>query len=187
MNLESAARVAIVFAQTYDEANFISEDERARLVAWVHAMAPYFVANKEGPFRRAAQVHNLPAVDPLFSVVQRRVTDTMGLSADTPAEQALGAYLSMIAPGGVVHRHRDPTPEGTRHLRCNVFLQLPEKGGRPIIVDVPVAVATRSLLAFYPSDLAHSSEPFEGERQRILLSFGYTVPTDHRLPLRKRR
>ncbi|PTS80730.1 hypothetical protein DBR17_10520 [Sphingomonas sp. HMWF008] len=177
----------MVFAQTYHEENFITEDERAGLVAWARAMEPHFVDNKFGPFRRAAQIHKLPTVDPLFKVVQRRVIEAMNLSEDTPKEQQLGAYLSVISPGGAVQRHRDPTPEGTRHLRCNIFLQLPESGARPMIVDVPVSVATRSLLAFYPSELVHSSEAFGGDRERILLSFGFTVSNEHRLPIRKRQ
>lgn len=185
MTPESLARAATIFTQTYTEKNLIGEDERTALVAWAQAMEPHFITNRKGPFRRSAEVRKLPTIDPLFEVVRCRVMGKMGLAEDTLTEQRLGAYLSIISPGGVVHRHRDPTPEGTRHLRCNLFLQLPEKGGRPMIVDVPVNVAQRSLLAFFPSRLEHSSEPFEGDRQRIVLSFGYTVLPDYKLPTRK--
>lgn len=185
MTPEALAGAIIILTQTYAEENFIGEDERLALVAWVERMTPYLVINKKGPFRRSAQVRKLPTIDPHFDIVRRRVMHVLNLPEDTPVEEELGAYISVISPGGVVHRHRDPTPAGTRHLRCNLFLQLPEKGGRPIIADVPLNVAPRTLLAFYPSDLIHYSEPFEGDARRVLLSFGYTVPDHHRLPPRK--
>jgi hypothetical protein len=43
-------------------------------------------------------------------------------------------------------------------------------------------MAARDLIAFYPSERRHASEPVIGRRRRIILSFGYNVPLDYRLP-----
>lgn len=105
----------------------------------------------------------------------------MALGDDPVIEPRFGLFLSIIRSGGAVHDHRDFSPPGMRHLRCNLFLDLPQRGGRPIILETPMDVAPRMLLAFYANEMRHSSEPFDGDR-RMILSFGYTVPSSHLLP-----
>src|SRR5207249_3400891 len=78
--------------------------------------------------------------------------------------------------------HIDSTPPGRRHLRCNLFVQLPIVGGFPIVEEQSVEVEERMLLAFYPSEKRHSSQAVQGDKWRIICSFGYLVPLDHVLP-----
>jgi hypothetical protein len=106
----------------------------------------------------------------------------MALGDQPLVEPRFGLFLSIIRSGGAVHDHRDFSPPGTRHLRCNLFLDLPEQGGRPVILEEPIHVAPRMLLAFCANEMRHSSEPFDGDR-RIIPSFGYTVPSSHILPV----
>jgi len=42
-------------------------------------------------------------------------------------------FIHEIKNGGFVSEHTDPTIEGCKHLRCNILLQKPEKGGKLII------------------------------------------------------
>lgn len=78
----------------------------------------------------------------------------MALGDQPLVEPRFGLFLSIIRSGGAVHDHRDFSPPGTRHLRCNLFLDLPEQGGRPVILEEPIHVAPRMLLAFYANDAA---------------------------------
>jgi hypothetical protein len=48
-------------------------------------------------------------------------------------EPMFARYLSIINEGGAIHNQLDLASPGKTHLRFNIFLQLPENGGYPII------------------------------------------------------
>jgi hypothetical protein len=175
-----AGRDAILANGVSLNPEFITPDERAALIAWAEPMEPLLKPN--GMYRAYRDVRTLPSVDPTWGRVRSRVEALMDLGDDPVVEARFGLFLSIIRTGGAIHDHRDTSPPGTRHLRCNLFLDLPAQGGRPIILEKPIDVAPRMLLAFYANEMRHSSEPADGDR-RIILSFGYTVPLSHRLPI----
>ena len=159
---------------------FISEAERQRLLDWARLMRPLLKIN--GPGRAFRKVQDLPVIDPTHTDVRIRLQTLLGVGLDAEPEPMFGWYLSIISDGGAVHPHMDPAPPKMRHLRCNIFLQVPDKGGLPVIERRPVTVANGTLLGFFPSERRHSSQPASGERRRMILSFGYIVPDDYRLP-----
>ena len=155
-------------------ADFVTAAEASELLRWAWRMAPFLRSN--GPGRSFLRVHLLPEQPALHAAVAERARLHAAGHAASALEPVLTNYLSIISDGGAVHPHTDSTPAGTRHLRCNLFLQLPDAGGRPIIGGLPFDVAERTLLCFFPSSSLHSSEPAAGERRRVLLSFGLLVP-----------
>lgn len=159
---------------------FISESDRTNLVAWALSMKPFLKDN--GPGRSFRKVEELPTIDPVHTAVRLKLQALLKVGPDAEPEPMFGWYLSIISDGGAVHPHMDPAPPNMRHLRCNIFLQVPESGGLPFIERRPVAVRERTLLCFFPSERRHSSQPAGGDRQRIILSFGYLVSDDYRLP-----
>lgn len=160
--------------------DLISESEQHALVDWSLAMRPYLAEN--GPGRAYRRIEQMPGVPVLYHVVRARLEAAIGLPDGCEVEPIFGWYLSIISHGGAVHPHIDPTPEGRRHLRCNLFLQLPESGGLPIIRGQAVPMTERSLLAFFPSEEGHSSQGVRGARTRIICSFGYLTPVNFHLP-----
>ena len=159
---------------------FISDAERRELLAWARAMRPHLREN--GEYRFFRKVEQLPRVDPLYTQVRKRVQACLGVAADAEPEPRFGWYLSIIHAGGYVHAHTDFAPEGTRHLRANLVLQTPYHGGRPVVGRSVHHVSPGTLLAFFPSEHRHFSEPSYGRRRRIILSFGYLVPASYALP-----
>ena len=160
--------------------DFIAEDERRHLRDWAFSVEPYLRTN--GPGRLCKKTDLIPSTDARYHAVRLRLQRHMGLADDIAPEPDHGWLVSIIAAGGEVHPHIDSSPPGMRHVRCNLFLQIPEGGGRPVIDGVPIDVSERMLLAFYPSERKHWSEPCIGMRERVMLSFGYVVPLDYRLP-----
>jgi len=160
--------------------DFLGEEERLGLLRWARAMRPHLKAN--GAYRFFRRVEGLPRVDPLHTALRLRLQRALGVPADARPEPSFGWYLSIIHAGGYIHAHTDTAPEGMRHLRANIFLQTPYHGGRPVIGRAAHQVAPRTLLAFFPSERRHMSEPSYGRRRRIILSFGYLVPSDYALP-----
>lgn len=161
---------------------FISPSERRELLAWANEMDPYLKANKNGAGRRYNRIENLPRIANIHKRVRLRLQAFLGVPPDATPEPIFGWYLSIISDGGAVHPHQDQTEPGMRHLRCNLFLQLPTSGGEPVVADEVIAVEERMVLAFFPSERLHSSQAAQGERRRIMCSFGYLVPDTFRLP-----
>ncbi|WP_404365971.1 hypothetical protein AB5I39_09935 [Sphingomonas sp. MMS24-J45] len=160
--------------------DFISEDDRRHLLDWAFSTEPYLREN--GPARLCRKTGFIPHIDAHYHDVRLAIQRRMGLPEDSAPEPDHGWLVSIIRDSGAVHPHTDSAPPGTRHLRCNLFLQLPDAGGRPVIAGIPIDVTERMVLAFYPSERMHWSEPCAGDRARVMLSFGYLVPADYRLP-----
>jgi len=160
--------------------DFITADEQAHLVSWALPLRPHLEDN--GPGRTYAKVDALPHAPPLYDAVQHRLATRLAIPLEALPEPIFGWYLSIISEGGAVHSHIDPAPAGARHLRCNLFLQLPHEGGLPLIMGTPIPVRERSLLAFFPSEERHASQAVAGDRWRIICSFGYLTPPDYVIP-----
>jgi hypothetical protein len=181
MDPATLSRIAITARrQCLLQPGFATPAECRALLDWALSMEPHLKSQVEGrAFRR---VSKLPVQIPLFAAIGQRVRERLGLGDAAVEEPNYGWYLSIADAGSFIESHRDKTPPGTRQLRCNLFLQLPESGGLPIIEHAPMPVAAGTLLAFFASELGHSSQPVEGRGQRILLSYGYTVPGEYVLP-----
>lgn len=159
--------------------DFISEAERLELLKWSDEMLPHLNPNGKGrAFKKAGL---LPYRPPAFEAARLRLQRVLPFK-EIVREPMFGWYLSSIGEGGAVHQHMDPAPPGHRHLRCNVFVQLPDEGGFPIIDGRVQPVAERCFLCFFPSSLMHGSQPVAGPRRRVLCSYGYLVKEDFRLP-----
>jgi hypothetical protein len=161
-------------------ADVISTEEQSVLVEWALEMSPLLKAN--GPGRTFLKVPDLPFAPPEYETVRARIEALLNLPPETDPEPVFGRYLSVISEGGAVHPHLDPTPDNRRHLRCNLFLQLPDEGGLPIIARREIPVRERSILAFFPSDEWHSSQAVHGPYWRIICSFGYLTPLEYAIP-----
>lgn len=152
----------------------------AALLDWARSMRPHLPPGDPGRFFR--KTADLPNLHPLYTPLRFRLQQLFELG-DTPTEEShLGWFLGMGDPGSRIKPHPDHTRPGTCILRCNLFLQVPSGGGLPVIQGAPFEVEDGTLLAFLPSELLHWSQPVEGRKRRIVLSFGYTVPGDYRLP-----
>jgi len=173
-------RIAIMHRrQCYFEPGFITPAECRELASWARGMRPYLTEREPG--RHSRKVAELPSLSPRYTPVRLKLQQLLGLE-DKDAESRLGWFLGIGDPGSRIIPHRDATPPGTQVLRGNLFLQVPSRGGLPVIEKSPFEVEDGSLLAFLPSELLHWSQPVEGRKRRIVLSFGYTVPDDYRLP-----
>lgn len=101
-----------------------------------------------------------------------------------PAELQWDAYLLYYPSGAYIPYHKDPAPEGFKHLRLNAVVTPPTKGGVLNLAleddsSWPYAVYEMTTpgdaVVFSSSDLKHHlSTVIEGSR--LVLSFGCLVP-----------
>lgn len=94
-----------------------------------------------------------------------------------PSDCVLGRTISLILPGGYIHRHTDaymPGQPGHRpgleHLRCNIVVRLTHPSGRPIVDGSPLPVTEGDLWAFFASKCPHETAVVEGSEPRESLS-----------------
>jgi hypothetical protein len=114
--------------------------------------------------------------------IRSRIVDLLGL-AGLEEDDYKGSFLSYIAPGAGIHRHRDARLmiRGAERLilRCNILLKRPRQGGLPVVEATEIDVPDRGMWAFFPTELFHSATTVGGTEYRGLLSFGFLVrPAD---------
>ena len=145
--------------------------------------------NPCGPGRFFAKADDDPScfVDALLERLTRRCERCLRLSG-VSHDCVLGRTISLILPGGFIHKHTDAYRAGQpghrpglEHLRCNIVVRLPDPSGRPVVEDVPLPVQEGDLWAFFASKSMHCTEPLLGTEPRIVIGFGWSVPRDHEL------
>ena len=170
---------------------FVSSEENAALLckAIAHMQRGQLHPNPSGPGRFFAKADDDPDlyVDALFKQLTRRCERCLRLGG-VPSDCVLGRTISLILPGGFIHRHTDayrPGQPGHRpgleHLRCNIVVRLAHPSGRPIIEGHALEVEECDLWAFFASKCMHETAPLGGSDPRIVFGFGWSVPPDHQL------
>jgi hypothetical protein len=159
---------------------FISIEERRILATWGTQMLPFLKRNERGAQRAYNQIQFLPWIPPEYTSVRRRLQERLGVS-DEDKENDFGWFLGSIGDGGFIHEHQDKAPHGCRHLRCNLYVQLPDSGGEPVIEGVLQPFEEGTLLCFFPNEQRHGARRVYGPQRRITCSFGYVVPKCYRL------
>jgi hypothetical protein len=170
--------------------NFVSPAEREALFA--KAMRHYgrgeLHPNPCGPARFFAKTDDAPAVyvDALLERLTRRCEHCLRLT-QTPHDCVLGRTISLIGPGGFIHRHTDAYRAGEpghrpglEHCRCNIVVRLAHPSGRPVIEGEALDIAEGDLWVFVASKSFHQTEPLQGHDPRIVFGFGWSVPPSHR-------
>ena len=143
--------------------------------------------NPCGPCRFFAKVDEAPATydDPLLDSLTRRCERCLRLEG-VPADRILGRVISLILPGGFIHRHTDAYQHGAagcsperHHLRCNIVVALRHPSARPIIEGEALDVAERDMWAFVASKRMHQTEILRGDTPRVVYGFGWSVDPEH--------
>ena len=170
---------------------FVTEAECAALLekALRHMNRRELHPNPCGPGRFFAKADDDPRcyVDALLEMLTRRCERCLRLSG-VATDLVLGRTISLILPGGFIHKHTDayqPGQPGHRpgyeHLRCNIVVALKHPSGRPVIEGSPLDVGEGDLWAFFASNCMHETAPLQGGEPRIVFGFGWSVPPDHTL------
>ena len=81
---------------------------------------------------------------PLYKEVMKLdkyILKNFGYSSKTPIDSIDGFFISYSEEGHKVHLHKDKNPDkDTYHVRFNVMISKPNRGGNPIINDKTIKV-----------------------------------------------
>lgn len=153
----------------------LTEDEQTQIVEWV--TKNYHRLKSTGHNRYMNQLDVLPDAPSCIWDIKKRVVDKENLHNERQEPRFRDAIGYMV-DGGQLHRHTDPNRDGLIHTRFNVYVQLPKKGGRPVYGDIVCNLTERTYLCCRSGLDAHHCELVEGDRARVVVSFGYLLPLD---------
>ena len=154
--------------------DFITEKERIALVKWAYSNSENMLINSGGHFRQYCKIRNSKNNE-LALTIENRISNKFSLEKkDFIEEPSLGSILSIINPGGFIHTHKDEGPQ----YRFNLMIQLPTTGGKPTYNNSLLSVKERDLLCYRPDLFLHGTTMVQGEKDRIVISYGWFIKED---------
>jgi len=154
----------------------VTEAEQAELIQWANSNYHTFTKNGVSNFRQFQILNRLSNVPSCIWDIKQRIIDKENIH-NAPQEPIFQDYIGYITNGGQIHLHKDPNRDGLFHTRFNAFIQLPIKGGLPIYGGKTIEVLERHYIRCNSGIDEHTCELVEGPKARIVLSFGFLLPS----------
>lgn len=170
--------------------DFISEEERQKLNAWVrlgvqNRWLDHGLSRRQSGYQKRLTSRmygdrfEYPAV---ARNIASRILDLLGLdeSSIIVGHGKNGIVVSCTFDGGDVYEHRDPRREsdGMATLRCNILTQAAEQGGKLYLDGTETDVGECELHCYLASEHLHFVSEVKGQTPRILWMFGAHVPAE---------
>lgn len=95
---------------------------------------------------------------------------------ESPIE--LEDFIYIMPPGTQLHKHKDVNITGMYHVRFNLLLQKAEKGGISVYGGKKVTCEEKCYVLCRSGIDFHESTVVEGEKSRIVISYGFNIPID---------
>lgn len=162
--------------RTYYYPEFITEEEQTIIKNWSLRNEKYLIPNPSGPFRARELFELIPEKLELLSGLKERIIEIEKFD-DKVYKPYRGDFLSIQRNGAKVPSHTDHNPkdETLYSRRYNIFISLPEVGGRPIYDGEVLNIPERCLIRVESGLIPHSTTVIEGDIPRIILSFGFAI------------
>ncbi len=157
----------------------ITKEEQQFLLDWIFSNENKFKPNDAGPNRKFIKLNDLKIFEKpkLILEIKKRILikEEIIVWYEDPF---FGDLITCNTEGGYVHEHTDKTLPDREHIRFNLFLSKPEKGGDPILMGKIMDFKERGYLKYHVNRQVHKSLPVEGDKPRIAISYGISIPTD---------
>lgn len=118
----------------------------------------------------------------LSDIGDRGLGELRSFTSQSRLHDSWDAYLLFYPDGSSIPEHRDPAPEGMKHVRLNAVVRAPSAGGALRFTKEDGTVSTQynfrlnanEALIFSPSEFVHAVDAVVGPR--LVLSLGCLVP-----------
>jgi hypothetical protein len=164
----------------YNRGPIMSDAERLQIRDWANLLI-FENKMKILPHGRLDYIiyDNNPDVIPIVIEIMKRIEVKYDL-ASFERETKIKDFLAVIPTGGFIHKHCDPNiwERGLFHIRFNVFISLPKKGGDTYYDGQIIDSVEGSYVLCRSGIDMHWSDPNEDIVPRISLSFGYLLPPE---------
>lgn len=150
----------------------ISKEELYYILNFVFANENLFVENEVSAHRKLLTLDRDLNPPHIFFDIKKRILDKENITKNYIDDSTYGDYIGFITNGGKIHYHNDPTIFGYDHVRFNLFLSVPKKGGFPIYNGITIPVKVGDYVRCNSSKEFHECEMVEGDIPRIVISYG---------------
>jgi len=158
----------------------MTRDEQMEIVEWANKNYVNFKIN--GPGRQYECLDIFDDIPDCVWKIKERVIEKESLG-EYRQEPKFRDYIGYIINGGQIHPHKDPNDNDDDilliHTRFNVFVQLPLRGGMPIYGNKKIGVKELEYIRCLSGLETHYCQKVEGEKARIILSFGFLIPRNN--------
>jgi hypothetical protein len=169
------------YIYSYDDEPIITTEEQASIVKWTRNNYKYFKPN--GHNRYMQKLDYFEDVPKCIWDAKQKIIEKENLFS-YEQEPIFRDSIGYMFNGGQLHMHTDPNPlpnekgEQLYHTRFNLYVQMPENGGYPIYNEMHCTLKERTYICCRSNLDKHYCAKVEGEKERIVISFGFLLPLD---------
>jgi hypothetical protein len=147
---------------------------------WVDTNFDLFYANIRGDNRWIYQIPNYETFKypEEFLDIKYELMDMFGVPVYAGQDRDIYDAIGVQIKGGFTHSHLDNNDGDNIHFRLNVLASKSIGGGMPIIADEIIEVEEGEPWICYSGIEWHSTTEVKGDKRRILLTYGFTLPKD---------
>lgn len=152
----------------------ISQKEKNILLEWIYENEYKFIQNPNGQNRKYYKFSYDIEVPKLFFEIKNRIIKREKIKFWC-VEPIYADYIGIISNGGFIHEHIDENYKNLNHVRYNLFLSIPDKGGDPIYNGKKLKMKECYYLKCNSGKEMHSCEVVRGNKPRIVISYGFLI------------
>jgi hypothetical protein len=155
----------------------ISLEEQMIIIDWTKKN--YYRFKKTGFNRCMIGLHLVPDFPECVKEIKQRIELKENLK-EYKQEPMIRDAIGIMFNGGKLPEHIDANQQNNNliHIRYNIYVQIPLKGGLPVYNNQIIEIKERNYVCCRSGIDLHSCLEVEGEKERIILSFGYLVPIE---------
>jgi hypothetical protein len=162
----------------------ITDEEHKCLLNWILSIDKermIFNSNNEGYFFNCEvmQENASKKINNLIRDIKNRIIFAEKLNKthiESPIE--LEDFIYIMPPGTKLHKHKDVNITGMYHIRFNLLLQKAEVGGICVYGGKKVLCKEKCYVLCRSGIDLHGSTQVEGNKPRIVISYGFNIPID---------
>lgn len=179
----------VILENTYGYENFITEKEQETLVKWANESIKFMERakpvngeenqQKTDLVRHFINLDKLPSVPKLVYSLKEKIANLEHIYPIITAPHN-GDWIGVTCEDSYVEPHKDSNGSDVRFYtrRYNLILSFPEEGGQPIYGGNVLDVKELDIWRCDAGLVEHSSIPNKGNKCRINLSFGFSIPRE---------
>jgi len=159
-----------------DRPKIMTIEEQYEIIQY--AKENHLLFDKNGYNKWKKNLYELDNVPNTIWNIRNRIIEKENLY-NTPQEPIMRDQIGYMKDGGYLHLHVDENSNGLIHTRFNVYVQIPYEGGLPIYSNHKIDIKEREYTICKSGLDFHYTDVVKGERERIILSFGFLLPYEN--------
>ncbi len=147
---------------------------------WIDSNYDLFYPNQFGENRHMYQIRDYETYKypEEFLDIKYELMDLFNVPLYANQDTSIWDAIGIQTNGASTHWHLDKNDGDNVHFRLNVLASKPIEGGMPMVKDTSFDVEEGEPWICYSGIEWHGGTEVKGDKPRILLTYGFTLPKD---------